>query len=89
MTAVIYYIPFRENDWWKFSIKFKTNKVKPFKLREFPKFRNPIMALFDYNQRGSTWLQITGATYGITLGIIHQSHIYPYGSKPLYIFKEK
>jgi len=85
MTAVIYYTPFRESKWWKISIKFKTNKVKPFKLTKFPKFRNPLMALFDSSQRGNTWLQITVATYGITLGILHQSHIYPKDSTPLLI----
>jgi len=89
MKSVVYYTFFKETKWWRVAIRLKTNKIQPFKLRKFPKFKNSIMALFDSKQSGSVWLEIVILKNGLTLGITHHSHIYPIESKPWFFIENK
>ena len=84
MKAVIYYTKFRESKWWRISLRLATNKFKPIRIGKALSTRNPIMSLLHSQQRGNTWLQLTAFSYGIAVGILHQSYNYPKDSVPLY-----
>lgn len=82
--AVIYYTKFRESQWWRISLKLATNKFKPACIGKALITKSPITALLDSQHRGNTWMQLTAFSYGIAVGILHQSYNYPKDSVPLY-----